>query len=77
MVTGAIHRPTTPHPPRGTPSMDPGWVVHHSHSSHSILIDAIRARDATRAEEWIARHLTKVSTELQQRITRHRPGLPA
>ena len=52
-------------------------VVHHSHSSHSIIVDAIRARDAARAEEWIARHLTKVSTELQQRITRHRPGLPA
>ena len=43
-------------------------VVPHHHSAHSVIVDAIRAGDSTRAEAWIADHLTKVSTELQRRI---------
>lgn len=43
-------------------------VVPHEHSSHNVIVDAIRARDSAQAEQWISDHLTKVSAELQQRI---------
>lgn len=43
-------------------------VVPRHHSAHSVIVEAIRAADATRAEKWIAHHLTEVSTELQRRI---------
>ncbi len=49
-------------------------VVPHHHSKHREIVDAIRARDATHAEEWISAHLMKVSTELQQRIVSSRSG---
>lgn len=45
----------------------------HPHSMHNVLMDAIRAGDSTQAEQWIAEHLTMISTNLQQHITAQRP----
>jgi len=47
-------------------------VVHKHHLAHSVIVDAIRSGDSARAERWIADHLTRVSTELQERIRRTR-----
>ena len=52
-------------------------VVPHHHSTHGVIVDAIRAGDSTHAEEWISAHLTKVSTELQQRIVTSRAATMA
>lgn len=38
------------------------------HSTHNVLVEAIRTRDFTQAERWIAEHLTRVSANLQQRV---------
>ncbi len=43
-------------------------VVPHHHSAHSVIVEAIRSGDYARAEQWITDHLTRVSTELQERI---------
>jgi DNA-binding GntR family transcriptional regulator len=37
------------------------------HPAHSVIVEAIRSGDSARAEHWITDHLTRVSTELQQR----------
>lgn len=44
----------------------------HRHSMYNVLTDAIRAKDSSRAEQWIAEHLTAVCSELQQLISSRR-----
>lgn len=43
-------------------------VVEHGRAEHRVIVEAVRAGDSKKAEEWLARHLTKVSKELQRRI---------
>ena len=43
-------------------------VVGHGKAEHRVIIDAVRAGDPKRAEEWLTQHLTTVSEELQRRI---------
>ena len=51
-------------------------VVPHQHSMYNVLMDAIRAGDSTRAEQWIAEHLTMICAELQQRMLANRQKPP-
>lgn len=44
-------------------------VVEHGRAEHRVIVDAVRERDTKAAEEWLAQHLTKVSHELQRRIS--------
>lgn len=43
-------------------------VVEHRKAEHRVIVDAVRARDPKKAEQWLTQHLTKVSAELQRRI---------
>lgn len=43
-------------------------VVGHEEAEHRVIVDAVKAGDAKKAEEWLAQHLTKVSAELQRRM---------
>ena len=42
------------------------------HSAYSVLVEAIRARDSNQAEQWIADHLTTISSEFQHNISARR-----
>lgn len=44
-------------------------VVEHDDGVHQVVIDAIRSGDADAAVSWLGEHLTRVSEELQRRIT--------
>lgn len=46
------------------------------HSTYNVLAEAIRARDSTQAERWISEHLTRVSADLQERVSVVHAGAP-
>lgn len=44
-------------------------VNHEGGTAHRVMIDAVRARDSEKAEDWLREHLTKVSQQLQHRVS--------